>query len=234
MADAGKKRNLGGRPRRKIDYKQLNEMCKIQCTGMECAAILGMDYDTLNRLLKQDGHGGFTDYFKIHSQFGKMSLRRRQYEAANEGSVPMMIWLGKNMLGQTEPKSTYESLREDAAAKRLKILKRLRLGRLDAVTAALMLEELGQEIPTTLRLMLQNTPMGTDGADPETYGASLDELEREYKESIAAARTQEADFVPVREAELEEAKAGLNDSEVREPVYEDIEVVDEADTDGPG
>ena len=96
-------KDKGGRPLIEIDYTKLEKLCAIHCTGEECASILGVDYDTLNRHLKNDGHGGFTEYFKKHSAAGKMSLRRKQYEkAVTEGNVPMLIWLGKQMLGQKD------------------------------------------------------------------------------------------------------------------------------------
>ena len=96
-------KNLGGRPRAEIDYPQLIEMCGLMCTGEECASILGIDYDTLNKALIRDGHGGFTEFFKKHSAQGKISLRRAQLQTAKDGSVPMQIWLGKQYLGQREP-----------------------------------------------------------------------------------------------------------------------------------
>lgn len=103
MAETKKKpKNKGGRPRTEIDYKTLTGLCRIQCTGEECASVLGIDYDTLNRRLKQDGHGGFTDYLKRHSMAGKASLRRMQFRSAEGGSIPMQIWLGKQYLGQSE------------------------------------------------------------------------------------------------------------------------------------
>jgi len=91
------------RPRKEIDYKILEELCKIHCTGEECAAILHIDYDTLNSVLKRDKKGGFSEYFKRHSADGKASLRRRQFQSAvDDGNVPMMIWLGKQHLGQLD------------------------------------------------------------------------------------------------------------------------------------
>lgn len=87
-----------------IDYKTLDKLCAIQCTGEECAAILGIDYDTLNRRLKEDGEGGFTDYYAQKAAGGKVSLRRKQYQkAVDEGNPAMLIWLGKQWLGQKEP-----------------------------------------------------------------------------------------------------------------------------------
>lgn len=95
--------NKGGAPKKPIDYKMLEQLCTIMCTGEECAAILECSYEHLNNQLKRDGNGGFLDYFKKHSSKGKASLRRRQYKSAvEEGNVPMMIWLGKQFLGQQD------------------------------------------------------------------------------------------------------------------------------------
>jgi len=55
----------------------------------------------------------FAEYYKKESASGKMSLRRAQWTRAlgtkdvqgnykNDGSVPMLIWLGKQYLGQAE------------------------------------------------------------------------------------------------------------------------------------
>ena len=94
-----------------IDYTKLDAMCAIHCTGEECAAILGMDYDTLNAVLKRDGHGKFSDYFRIKGSNGKMSLRRKQYDQAMSGNATMLIWLGKQWLGQTDK---HEEVGEDS------------------------------------------------------------------------------------------------------------------------
>ena len=111
-------KNLGGRPRFKINYKQLQTMCEIMATGEECAAVLGCDYDTLNKNLIRDyeeeresnkklpeieGGRGFTEFYKKHSATGKASLRRAQMQTAIEGKNPtMQIWLGKQHLQQKD------------------------------------------------------------------------------------------------------------------------------------
>ena len=64
---------------------------------------MGIDYDTLDRRLKEDGHGGFTEHYSKKSAGGKMSLRRRQFKSAVEdGNVQMMIWMGKQLLKQSD------------------------------------------------------------------------------------------------------------------------------------
>ena len=90
------------KPLHQLDYKKLDAMCAIHCTGEECAAILGVDYDTLNRALKRDGNKGFSEYFSQKGANGKMSLRRKQYDHAMGGNSTMLIWLGKQWLGQSD------------------------------------------------------------------------------------------------------------------------------------
>jgi hypothetical protein len=90
------------KPLHQLDYKKLDAMCAIHCTGEECAAILGISYDTLNRALKRDGNKGFAEHFAQKGSTGKMSLRRKQYDLAIEGNPTMLIWLGKQWLGQID------------------------------------------------------------------------------------------------------------------------------------
>jgi len=95
-------KNKGGRPRINLDYEKLDKLCAIMCTGEEIASILNIDYDTLNRALKRDKHGGFADYYKNKSANGKMSLRRVQMKQALDGNTTMLVWLGKQHLDQSD------------------------------------------------------------------------------------------------------------------------------------
>ena len=72
----------------------------IQATGPECAAVLGVTEPTWIKFKKgfpeveaalRDGQGK-----------GRASLRRRQFKAANDGNPTMLIWLGKQYLGQAD------------------------------------------------------------------------------------------------------------------------------------
>lgn len=85
-----------------INWEQVDKMCAIHCTGEEQAAILGIDYDTLNSACKREKGKPFSDHFKEKASGGKMSLRRRQYTTAMDGNPTMLIWLGKNWLGQKD------------------------------------------------------------------------------------------------------------------------------------
>ena len=106
--------NKGGRPIIELtekDWNTVEKLCSLHCTGEEIAGILDIDYDTLNTRIKEKYDYGFSDYFKKHSAYGKISLRRKQYEVATSGSVPMLIWLGKQYLGQ---KDKHENTDDDA------------------------------------------------------------------------------------------------------------------------
>ena len=59
-----------------------------------------MSVRTIERHRKADET--FNDAVMQGKLIGRVSLRRRQYEVAMAGNVVMLIWLGKNILGQAE------------------------------------------------------------------------------------------------------------------------------------
>lgn len=97
-----KTRKKTGRPEYKIDFDQVDRMCAIHCTGEEIAGVLNINYDTLNEQIKRHFKMSFPEYFKKKSAPGKMSLRRAQFKTANDGNPTMLVWLGKQYLGQTD------------------------------------------------------------------------------------------------------------------------------------
>jgi hypothetical protein len=86
----------GGRPKKEIDYKLVKELSDIQCTQEEIAGVLNISVRTLQR------DDEFCRIYKNGMLNGKMSLRRMQWEAAQAGNTTMLVWLGKQYLGQRE------------------------------------------------------------------------------------------------------------------------------------
>lgn len=87
------------------EFEQLVNMIRIQCTAEEISNVLGMSEDTLGRRIaerKIDGVSNFADLYKKHQGEGKASLRRAQWKAAQDGNPTMLVWLGKQMLGQRD------------------------------------------------------------------------------------------------------------------------------------
>lgn len=92
-----------GRPKAVIDFDKIDSLAGIFCTSDEIVAFLGVSHDTIDRRIKEDHGIGFADYIKQKQNGGgKPSLRRMQYLAAKNGSVAMLIWLGKQYLGQKD------------------------------------------------------------------------------------------------------------------------------------
>jgi len=87
----------------------LDNMCTIHCTLVEIAYVMQVSEDTIERRIKEKFDQTFADYFKKASSFGKTSLRRVQFEHALKGSIPMMIWLGKQCLGQSDQNTVRET-----------------------------------------------------------------------------------------------------------------------------
>jgi hypothetical protein len=91
-----------GRPKKIIDKDQFETLCEIQCTQSEICSVLKVSEKTLIAWCKDTYDDTFSNTFKSLSEGGKSSLRRWQFKKAQDGSVPMLIWLGKQYLGQRD------------------------------------------------------------------------------------------------------------------------------------
>ena len=109
-----KKKN--GRPPFELsdkDFEKLVNMIRIQCTRDEVCGIFGVTNKTLSGAIARRGEAdSFSSLYKKHQDEGKASLRRSQWKAATENLNPtMLVWLGKQMLGQrdqVETRNTHE------------------------------------------------------------------------------------------------------------------------------
>lgn len=82
----------------KIDV--IRQLASIQCTDEEIAAAVGCSQDTLARGRKRDAD--LDEAILTGRANGRMSLRRAQYKRAMGGNAAMLIWLGKQVLGQKD------------------------------------------------------------------------------------------------------------------------------------
>ena len=95
-------KNLGGRPRKEIDIKMFEGLCKLQCTKDEICGLLEIDEKTLTAWCQRTYGMGFSDIYSKKSATGKMSIRRYQMQLAEQLNPTMLIWLGKQYLGQRD------------------------------------------------------------------------------------------------------------------------------------
>lgn len=91
-----------GRPRKVISAEQVEQLAAIQCSYAEMAAVLGCNESTLTRR--------FAQAIKKGRENGKASLKRMQYKKAMEGNPTMLIWLGKQHLGQADKSAEERAL----------------------------------------------------------------------------------------------------------------------------
>lgn len=92
-----------GRPYKVIDWDRVKYLCKVGCPGTEVAADLGMHHDTLYSAVKKEYKMDYSQFSSKYRQRGYAALRIAQYEAAIEDKDRgMMIWRGKNDLGQKD------------------------------------------------------------------------------------------------------------------------------------
>jgi hypothetical protein len=83
----------------KIDLSELEKLCALQCTDEEIAAWFGVATRTIERRRKEPG---FAEVMERGRAKGRISVRRMQMKMLEEGNATMGIWLGKQMLGQTD------------------------------------------------------------------------------------------------------------------------------------
>jgi hypothetical protein len=83
-----------GRPRKKLDEGFIEKLAGTFCTTAEIADWCGVSRDTIERR-----------YAKVVARGkskGKTTLRQLQWASARKGNVTMQIWLGKQLLGQSD------------------------------------------------------------------------------------------------------------------------------------
>ncbi len=87
-----------GKPPKEVDPAIVLNMAKLHCTYAEIGSVVGLSEREMQRRFKDLVNEG-------HLQ-GKSSLRNLQWNGAKKGSAAMLIWLGKQYLGQTDKVET--------------------------------------------------------------------------------------------------------------------------------
>jgi hypothetical protein len=91
-----------GSVRKKIDWNEVGEYLKAQCSGVEIASMLGIHENTLYNHCKEDLQMDFVAFSQQKKSEGKQSLKKKQYDVAMSGDKTMLVWLGKQLLEQTD------------------------------------------------------------------------------------------------------------------------------------
>lgn len=90
------------RPYKEISQETFEGLCRIQCTELEICDVLGVTDKTLAGWCQRTYGKRFSEVYKEKRVPGLVSLRRWQFDAAEAGNITMLVWLGKQCLGQRD------------------------------------------------------------------------------------------------------------------------------------
>ena len=77
-----------------IDNKQVQNLARLGCTNIEIANFFGCDESLIRH--------SYSEFLIKGRAEQKMRLRQLQWNSAERGNIVMQIFLGKNLLGQTD------------------------------------------------------------------------------------------------------------------------------------
>ena len=92
--DTKKKKSVGRPKKYNIDTHQIEQLAGFGCSNTEMASFFGCSPDLLEK--------SYSEYLSKGRDSGKIRLRQYQWASAKKGNVAMLIWLGKQILGQSD------------------------------------------------------------------------------------------------------------------------------------
>lgn len=96
-----------GRPKLKFDMKVVGAFGAVKASYRFMADYFGCDLATIERRMKNE-EGEFCIQYKKGLAKTKFNLSKKQIELAMSGNVTMLIWLGKQLLNQSDKQETGE------------------------------------------------------------------------------------------------------------------------------
>ena len=99
-----------GRPECVINWDDVAIMASNFCPYEDIAAVVRTSVSTLEKHCVRDNGITLPVYVNQRRSSTRNALRNMQMQTAMSGNVVMMIFLGKNMLGQTDKVIKYDSL----------------------------------------------------------------------------------------------------------------------------
>jgi homoserine acetyltransferase len=137
-----------------MDPEGVRRLAQIGCTVREIAHFYSVGHATLERRIQDDPE--FGDAYYVGKANLKTGLRKKQVEMALAGNVTMLIWLGKQLLGQRD-KGDIELTGKDGAP-----LQSTNQVSLTVIHATIMQELAG--LPQEVRTRLGQRLMALDGS----------------------------------------------------------------------
>lgn len=106
-----------------IDWEQFDKLCFMQCSLVEIASWFDCSIDTIERAVEREHKIKFAEYFEQKRGRGKIALRRKMFDLAQNGNVTLLIWLSKQYLQMADKVDNTHDVRSVEEFKRLAALK---------------------------------------------------------------------------------------------------------------
>jgi len=85
-----------------LDWKLLDSILMFKASLEDCADICGCSSRTITRNIEKEKGMTFSEYRTRKMAKVRTNLASKQYQVAMSGNVSMLIWLGKQWLGQKD------------------------------------------------------------------------------------------------------------------------------------
>lgn len=94
------KKDVGGRPRKQIDWDIVKNLCVEHHTMGEIAAILDLNINTIKDNCLRDHGITFPQFYRKYLDVGKSSIRKMLWEQAKKGNSKILLHQARHVLGQ--------------------------------------------------------------------------------------------------------------------------------------
>lgn len=101
-----------GNPKSEIDWDIVDKLLLSGCPGTEIAPHFAIHEDTLYDRCEREKGMPWSAYLRQKRSKGDANLRAKQYQVAMSGDRTLLIWLGKQRLGQREDEKKTEFTQE--------------------------------------------------------------------------------------------------------------------------
>ncbi len=92
-------KNLGGRPKKMIDLRQLKELMRVHPTLKDTANFFDVSEDIIELRIKEEWGISFPEFREQNTVHTRLSVVRKIIQKALAGDNAMLIWYSKNKLG---------------------------------------------------------------------------------------------------------------------------------------
>ena len=89
-------------PKIDFDWSKLDAILQYGAKLTDAADIMNVHPDTVSKKIKTKYKMSFPEYREKKMSVTRVKLYQKQIDVAMAGNVSMLIWLGKNILGQSD------------------------------------------------------------------------------------------------------------------------------------